>query len=131
MAIYRPIPGFKGRTFKLCVLTRWSFNFCFRSSPLRIASQELLRWNNEFKRGRPSLADDTRTSCLVTASITGAVRKLFKEEAQITVENMEDVLRICVFGRQVSSVRSTSKYSDCPSYSSVSPRRRTTFPPAP
>ena len=28
-------PGFNGRTFKLCVLTRWDFNFCIRSSPLR------------------------------------------------------------------------------------------------
>ena len=35
MAIYGPTPGFKGRTFKLCVLTRWDFNFCIRSSPLR------------------------------------------------------------------------------------------------
>ena len=35
MAIYLPIPGFKGKTFKLCVLTRWDFNFCVRSSPLR------------------------------------------------------------------------------------------------
>ena len=26
MAIYWPTPGFKGRTFKLCVLTRWNFN---------------------------------------------------------------------------------------------------------
>ena len=34
MAIYWPIPGFKGRMFKLCVLTRWDFNFCIRSSPL-------------------------------------------------------------------------------------------------
>ena len=35
MAIYWLTPGFKGRTFKLCVLTRWDFNFCVRSSPLR------------------------------------------------------------------------------------------------
>ena len=35
MAIYWPTPGFKGRTFKLCVLTRWDFNICIRSSPLR------------------------------------------------------------------------------------------------
>ena len=35
MAIYWPTPGFKGRTFKLCVLTRWDFNFCVRSFPLR------------------------------------------------------------------------------------------------
>ena len=37
MAIYCPTPGFKfkGRTFKLCVLTRWGFNFCVRSSPMR------------------------------------------------------------------------------------------------
>ena len=35
MAIYWPIPDFKGRTFKLCVLTRWDVNFCVRSSQLR------------------------------------------------------------------------------------------------
>ena len=35
MAIYWPIPGFKGRTIKPCVFTRWDFNFCARSSPLR------------------------------------------------------------------------------------------------
>ena len=35
MAIYWPTPGFKGRMSKLCVLTRWDFNFCIRSSPLR------------------------------------------------------------------------------------------------
>ena len=27
MAIYWPTPGFKGRTFKLYVLTRWDFNY--------------------------------------------------------------------------------------------------------
>ena len=36
MAIYWPTPGLKGGTFKLCVLTRWDFNFCVRSSPLRV-----------------------------------------------------------------------------------------------
>ena len=35
MAIHRPTPGPKGRTFKLCVLTRWDFNVCVRSSTLR------------------------------------------------------------------------------------------------
>ena len=35
MAIYWPTPGFKGRTFKLFVPTRWDFNFCIRSYPLR------------------------------------------------------------------------------------------------
>ena len=35
MAIYWLTPGFKGRTFKLCVHTRWDFNFCVRSTPLR------------------------------------------------------------------------------------------------
>ena len=34
MAIYWPTPGFNGRTFKLCVLIRWDFNFCVRRSPL-------------------------------------------------------------------------------------------------
>ena len=31
-----PTLGFKGRTFKLCVLARWDFIFCIRSSPLRV-----------------------------------------------------------------------------------------------
>ena len=35
MAIYQPTPGFKERTFQLCVLTRWDFNFCVCSSHLR------------------------------------------------------------------------------------------------
>ena len=35
MAIYSPTPGFKGRMFKLCVLTKWDYNFCVRSFPLR------------------------------------------------------------------------------------------------
>ena len=35
MAMYWPTPGFKGRTYKLCVLTRRDFDFCARSSPLR------------------------------------------------------------------------------------------------
>ena len=34
MAINWPTPGFKERTFKLCVLIRWDFDFCVRSSPL-------------------------------------------------------------------------------------------------
>ena len=33
MAIYWPTPGIKGRTFKLCVLTRCDFNFRVRSLP--------------------------------------------------------------------------------------------------
>ena len=35
IAIYWLTPGFKGRTFKLCVLITRDFNFCVRSSPLR------------------------------------------------------------------------------------------------
>ena len=35
MTIYWPAPGFKGRTPKLCVLTRWDFNFCIHSSALK------------------------------------------------------------------------------------------------
>ena len=35
MAFHWPTPGLKGRTFKLCVLNRWDFNSCVRSSPLR------------------------------------------------------------------------------------------------
>ena len=34
-SMHVPTPGFKGRTFKLCVLTRWDFNFCLRSFSLR------------------------------------------------------------------------------------------------
>ena len=35
MALYQPTLGFKVRTFKLCLLNRWDFNFCVHSSPLR------------------------------------------------------------------------------------------------
>ena len=35
MAISWPTPGFKGRTFKLCVINRWDFHFCVRSFPQR------------------------------------------------------------------------------------------------
>ena len=41
MAIYWPTPGLKGRTFNFCVLTRWDFNFCVRSSPLRGCNAEV------------------------------------------------------------------------------------------
>ena len=34
VAIYWPTSGFY-RTFMLCVLNRWDFNFCVRSSPLQ------------------------------------------------------------------------------------------------
>ena len=43
MAIYWPTPGFKGRTFKLCVLTRCDVNFCVRSSPLQ-GSRGTFQW---------------------------------------------------------------------------------------
>ena len=43
MALYWPTPGLKGRTFKLCVLTRWDFNFCARSSPLRETKQGIFK----------------------------------------------------------------------------------------
>ena len=32
MAIYWPTPEFKRRLFKLCVLSRWDFTFCVRTS---------------------------------------------------------------------------------------------------
>ena len=35
IAINWPTQGYKGRTFELCVLTRWDFDFCVRTSPLR------------------------------------------------------------------------------------------------
>ena len=40
MALYWPTPGFKGRMFKRCVLTRWDFSFCVCSSSLRGAHTE-------------------------------------------------------------------------------------------
>ena len=51
---YSPTPGLKGRTFKLCVLTRWDFNFCIRSSPLRV------RCHNGFKKSASSVSETAR-----------------------------------------------------------------------
>ena len=42
IATYWPTPGFKGRTFKLCVLTRWYFNFCVYSFPLWDSSEYIV-----------------------------------------------------------------------------------------
>ena len=50
MAIYWPTPGFKGRMFKLCVLTRWDFNFCIRSSPLRETNKAEIRPEEQSER---------------------------------------------------------------------------------
>ena len=50
MAIYWPTPGFKGRTFKLCVLTRWDFNFCVRGSPPRGRTNTLTTVNTHWQR---------------------------------------------------------------------------------
>ena len=35
MAILRPTPGFKGRTFQHMIFNRWALNFCVCSTPLR------------------------------------------------------------------------------------------------
>ena len=35
MATYRPVPGFKGRTFELWVLNRLDLNVCVCNSPLQ------------------------------------------------------------------------------------------------
>ena len=45
--IYWSTPGFKGRTFKLCVLTRSDFNFCVRSSPMRGHAETLVSFRQE------------------------------------------------------------------------------------
>ena len=50
MAIYLPTPGFKGKTFKLCVLTTGDFNFCVRSSPLRGFGYKVAVHINIYKR---------------------------------------------------------------------------------
>ena len=41
---------FSGRTFKVCVLTKWDFNSCVRSSPLRVTFVILARLNRHCMR---------------------------------------------------------------------------------
>ena len=63
MARYWPTPGFKGRTFKLCVFIRWDLNFCVRSSPQRGPRQYffgfLSRRQNKIKRNEKRSSDST------------------------------------------------------------------------
>ena len=55
MAIHRPTPGFKGRTLKFRVLTRWDFNFCVRSNPLRGRVAYYLEWEKVLRSLRHNL----------------------------------------------------------------------------
>ena len=65
MAIYCPTPGFKGRTFKLRVLTRWDFNFCVRSSPLRgVLMEEVEEAVHGLKAGKSPGVDNIPSELL-------------------------------------------------------------------
>ena len=46
VAIFWTTPGFKGRTFKLCVLIASDFNFCVCSSQLRGKERRMKTGNN-------------------------------------------------------------------------------------
>ena len=69
MAIYWPTPGLKGRTFKLCVLTRWDFNFCIRSSPLLVQPGKHNRDNSRSIKGTLSLKSSKTTTTFAACSI--------------------------------------------------------------
>ena len=78
MAIYWPTPGSEGRTVKLCVLIRWDFYFCVRSSPLRGFCLEvyqindvftaLMTWNFWFTSGPDSRCKCTGPRCKLSVS---------------------------------------------------------------
>ena len=61
--IYWPTPGFKGRTFKLCVLARWDFNFCVRSSPPQGQNNKCIT----YQCCKHSLFDIGHRSCVLTS----------------------------------------------------------------
>ena len=69
--IYWPTPGFKGRTFRLCVLNRWDFNFCVCSSPLRECTMVLVWFEHSVECYLPPLiaADVSRQSVHVHHNI--------------------------------------------------------------
>ena len=69
MAIYLPTPGFKGRPFKLCVLTRWDFNFYVRSSLL----QDLLSVTYQESSNQPEQKATRNTNGDVLPVIWGLV----------------------------------------------------------
>ena len=75
MAIYWPTPGLKGRTFKPCVLTRWDFNFCVRSSPLRVHVVGMLRLMSDINQ--PSLPTPF-CSVLVSISVFTTISTVFR-----------------------------------------------------
>ena len=49
MATYWHTPDFIGKTFRLCVLNRWDFNFCVQSSPPQ-GWQGIYRWSHALFR---------------------------------------------------------------------------------
>ena len=68
MALYWPTPGFRGRMFKLCILTRWDFNFCVRSSPARGFSRDKQTSLTTPKHGRMCFEEVWQTNKLMDAS---------------------------------------------------------------
>ena len=99
MAIYWPTPGFKGRTFKLCVLTRWdrTLNFCVRSSPLR-------GHNTKFgNKMRGSLEDIiwTNTTCILNlcCDLDHIVIQFFQRTRQLMMlySSFGDWVEIIIF----------------------------------
>ena len=78
MAVYWPTPGFKERTFQLCVLNRWDFNFCVQSSPLRVIGKRRKWWRKSTTHWeKAKLVTETWTT-----GRSGDGRKLLKGKRQ-------------------------------------------------
>ena len=71
MALYRPTPGLKGKKFKLSVLTKWNFNFCVRSSPLRGIADEGGSGKSHCAVKMPVNVAATRCECCQTVNEHG------------------------------------------------------------
>ena len=80
MAIYLPTRGFKGRMSKHCVLTRWDFNFCVRSSPLRGTTEAMMMVDSSTAWVSCAKENNARESFKLVHRIISSVSKTVQRE---------------------------------------------------
>ena len=82
----------KGRTFKLCIITRWDFNFCVRSSPLRGHNKDTYTIRRQI---HPS----------ISLSLSHTLSDLQKKKTNKSVVDSDSDIQCVMYRKQGNKVR--------------------------